>query len=133
MDNQSNLILTYLQIYSLFSSYLLLLLLLLLLTTFPPTPDTVPVIMMSTIALRKGTHERKMISVPTCHSISVNCTEQSVVFLFSPLYPSLNIKLIVAFTISVPREKKANIPELLLLQISMTFFFLVFLCFFLCP
>ena len=48
---------------------------------------------------------------------------------FSTLYPFLNIKFMVAFNISVPREKKANIPELLLLQISMTFFFLVFLCF----
>ena len=43
------------------------------------------------------------------------------------------MKLMVAVNISVPREKKANMPELLLLQISMTFFFLVFLCFFLCP
>ena len=74
------------------------------------------------------THVR---NTQNCHSISENYTKQNV-FLFSPVYPSLNIKLMVAFNISVPREKKANIPELLLLQISMTFFFLVFLCFFLC-
>ena len=43
---------------------------------------------------------------------------------------AVNIKFMVAFNINVPSEKKANIPELLLLQISITFFFLdFFLCF----